>query len=146
MQWASQFMCYKSIFWQMANQIYLTLHWYIVDKTTFDKSRNLRYLLPAFSGKIDILLAPYTVIAYDNKYHYVSVIKKHMNGLQCGHFFCVDCWNEYLKIKIIDEGQGQVSHTFILSHWVKFLLGDYVILSFKPIRTLNIVVDSLHAK
>ncbi|RDD37461.1 E3 ubiquitin-protein ligase arih1 [Trichoplax sp. H2] len=32
---------------------------------------------------------------------------QHMNGLQCGHFFCIDCWNEYLRIKIIDEGQGQ---------------------------------------
>lgn len=30
-----------------------------------------------------------------------------LTGLECGHSFCVDCWRQYLKIKIMDEGIGQ---------------------------------------
>lgn len=32
------------------------------------------------------------------------VPSKMMTGLECGHQFCQDCWNEYLKTKIMDEG------------------------------------------
>ena len=32
-----------------------------------------------------------------------------MTGLECGHQFCKECWREYLKTKIIDEGMGQVN-------------------------------------
>ncbi|XP_058795296.1 E3 ubiquitin-protein ligase arih1-like [Phymastichus coffea] len=34
----------------------------------------------------------------------VEIPKNMMTGLGCGHQFCEDCWNEYLKIKIMDEG------------------------------------------
>ena len=30
-----------------------------------------------------------------------------ITGLECGHSFCIDCWRQYLKIKIMDEGIGQ---------------------------------------
>ena len=30
-----------------------------------------------------------------------------MYGLECGHRFCTDCWNEYLTTKIMEEGVGQ---------------------------------------
>ncbi|KAK5637838.1 hypothetical protein RI129_000170 [Pyrocoelia pectoralis] len=30
-----------------------------------------------------------------------------MTGLECGHRFCYQCWNEYLSTKIIQEGVGQ---------------------------------------
>lgn len=29
-----------------------------------------------------------------------------MSGLQCGHLFCTDCWDEYLKTKVTSEGQA----------------------------------------
>lgn len=30
-----------------------------------------------------------------------------MVDLGCGHSFCKDCWSEYLKMKIIDEGASE---------------------------------------
>lgn len=30
-----------------------------------------------------------------------------MTGLECGHRFCIHCWNEYLTTKIIEEGISQ---------------------------------------
>lgn len=30
-----------------------------------------------------------------------------MTGLECGHRFCYQCWNEYLTTKIMEEGVGQ---------------------------------------
>ena len=30
-----------------------------------------------------------------------------MYGMECGHRFCVQCWNEYLTTKIMEEGMGQ---------------------------------------
>lgn len=30
-----------------------------------------------------------------------------MTGLECGHKFCTRCWNEYLTLKIIEEGVAQ---------------------------------------
>jgi len=30
-----------------------------------------------------------------------------MTGLECGHRFCLQCWNEYLTTKIMEEGVGQ---------------------------------------
>jgi ariadne-1 len=30
-----------------------------------------------------------------------------VTGLECGHSFCIDCWRQYLRIKIMDEGIGQ---------------------------------------
>ncbi|EFA12717.1 Protein ariadne-1-like Protein [Tribolium castaneum] len=31
----------------------------------------------------------------------------HMTGLECGHRFCYQCWNEYLTTKVVEEGVGQ---------------------------------------
>ena len=31
-----------------------------------------------------------------------------MSGLECLHRFCKECWREYLKTKVMDEGMGQV--------------------------------------
>ncbi|XP_033212517.1 E3 ubiquitin-protein ligase arih1l-like [Belonocnema kinseyi] len=37
-----------------------------------------------------------------------STLTKHMmTGLECGHRFCIDCWDEYLTTKIMEEGVGQ---------------------------------------
>ncbi|XP_017778087.1 PREDICTED: E3 ubiquitin-protein ligase arih1-like [Nicrophorus vespilloides] len=30
-----------------------------------------------------------------------------MTGLECGHRFCYQCWNEYLTTKVMEEGVGQ---------------------------------------
>lgn len=30
-----------------------------------------------------------------------------MTGLECGHRFCSQCWNEYLTTKVMEEGVGQ---------------------------------------
>lgn len=30
-----------------------------------------------------------------------------VTGLECGHSFCIECWRQYLRIKIMDEGIGQ---------------------------------------
>lgn len=30
-----------------------------------------------------------------------------MTSLECGHRFCLQCWNEYLTTKIMEEGVGQ---------------------------------------
>ncbi|XP_032831577.1 E3 ubiquitin-protein ligase ARIH1 isoform X2 [Petromyzon marinus] len=38
---------------------------------------------------------------------YLTFPPSFMTGLECGHRFCVQCWNEYLKTKIMDEGMGQ---------------------------------------
>ena len=31
-----------------------------------------------------------------------------MFGLDCGHIFCNDCWTEYLRTKIMDEGTSEI--------------------------------------
>lgn len=28
-------------------------------------------------------------------------------GLNCGHKYCRDCWGQYLKVKIVDDGENQ---------------------------------------
>ena len=30
-----------------------------------------------------------------------------MRGLECGHLFCTSCWDSYLKVMIMCQGQGQ---------------------------------------
>lgn len=39
----------------------------------------------------------------------VCVCVQAMTGLECGHMFCLQCWDHYLTTKIIDEGMGTVS-------------------------------------
>jgi len=31
-----------------------------------------------------------------------------LTGLECGHFYCTECWTEYLTSKIMDEGASQM--------------------------------------
>jgi hypothetical protein len=38
---------------------------------------------------------------------YMVFAPMHMTGLECGHRFCYQCWNEYLTTKIVEEGVGQ---------------------------------------
>ncbi|OXU30621.1 hypothetical protein TSAR_002465 [Trichomalopsis sarcophagae] len=38
---------------------------------------------------------------------YLTLPSHMMNGLECGHRFCTDCWREYLHTKIMKEGVGQ---------------------------------------
>ena len=45
--------------------------------------------------------------------HYCMSVQN-LTGLMCGHEFCRDCWCQYLTVKIMDEGMGQVRH-FILT-------------------------------
>jgi len=33
---------------------------------------------------------------------------QNLTGLMCGHEFCRQCWCQYLTVKIMDEGMGQV--------------------------------------
>ncbi|XP_078621115.1 E3 ubiquitin-protein ligase arih1-like isoform X5 [Branchiostoma floridae x Branchiostoma japonicum] len=37
----------------------------------------------------------------------ITMPQSYMTGLECGHRFCISCWNEYLTTKIMDEGMGQ---------------------------------------
>ena len=34
---------------------------------------------------------------------------QNLTGLMCGHEFCRNCWTQYLTVKIMDEGMGQVT-------------------------------------
>lgn len=38
---------------------------------------------------------------------FVVLPSSQMTGLECGHRFCYQCWNEYLTTKIMGEGVGQ---------------------------------------
>jgi len=40
--------------------------------------------------------------------HCIAV--QNLTGLMCGHEFCRHCWCQYLTVKIMDEGMGQVGH------------------------------------
>ena len=31
-----------------------------------------------------------------------------MHGLECGHLFCRQCWDKYLRVMVMDEGKAQV--------------------------------------
>jgi ariadne-1 len=35
---------------------------------------------------------------------YVDIKTKQMFGLDCGHLYCTDCWNQYLTTKVMSEG------------------------------------------
>lgn len=31
-----------------------------------------------------------------------------MAGLECGHLFCLECWNQYLTTSVMEEGKAEV--------------------------------------
>lgn len=31
-----------------------------------------------------------------------------MAGLECGHLFCLECWNQYLTVSVMEEGKAEV--------------------------------------
>lgn len=39
----------------------------------------------------------------------VPCVVKSMSALECGHMFCNECWNQYLRSKILDEGTACIS-------------------------------------
>lgn len=36
-----------------------------------------------------------------------------MTGLECQHLFCVSCWDQYLRVMVINEGKGEVSDSIM---------------------------------
>ncbi|CAG7833712.1 unnamed protein product [Allacma fusca] len=48
-----------------------------------------------------------TIGAEDCEICYLQKPSSMMYGMECGHRFCVQCWNEYLTTKIMEEGMGQ---------------------------------------
>merc|ERR1719422_2681867 len=38
---------------------------------------------------------------------FLSSPPSEMKGLECGHRFCQQCWGDYLRAKIMEEGMGQ---------------------------------------
>ena len=39
----------------------------------------------------------------------LSCKREEMDGLECGHLFCKQCWNSYLRVMIVDEGRSVTS-------------------------------------
>ena len=39
----------------------------------------------------------------------------------CEHQFCRDCWREYLTIKIMDEGIGQVDTVTVMYNFANYV-------------------------
>lgn len=52
---------------------------------------------------------------------------KGMNGLECGHRFCRECWGAYLKTKIMDEGMG--TSISCAAHNCNILVDDVTVMS-----------------
>jgi len=53
-----------------------------------------------------LVFGSYTIIQTWRMY---CVSVQNLTGLMCGHEFCRSCWCQYLTVKIMDEGMGQVS-------------------------------------
>ena len=39
----------------------------------------------------------------------LSCKREEMDGLECGHLFCKQCWDSYLRVMIVDEGRSVTS-------------------------------------
>ena len=50
-----------------------------------------------------------------------------LTGMECGHVFCQECWDEYLKMKILEE--NTVQHIFCPSMECDILVDDKFVLS-----------------
>ena len=60
-----------------------------------------------------------------------------MTGLECGHLFCRGCWDSYLQVMIMCQGQGQ---TIECPATACEIVGDeatvlYVIIVFRKVET-----------
>lgn len=38
---------------------------------------------------------------------FCSYEKNEMSGLECGHLFCLECWNQYLTTSVMEEGKAE---------------------------------------
>lgn len=64
---------------------------------------------------------------YDCQICYLSYPDKDMASLECMHKFCKECWREYLKTKIIDEGMGLT--IACAAHKCDILVDDITVMS-----------------
>lgn len=53
-----------------------------------------------------------------------------MTGLECGHKFCKDCWGEYLRSKIMEEGLGQ--SISCAAHKCDIIVDDVTVMQMVP--------------
>jgi len=73
------------------------------------------------------------IIYFATVYDCMSV--QNLTGLMCGHEFCRNCWCQYLTVKIMDEGMGQVSTSSCLQTVADFTF--WISLSLRQRRVQN---------
>lgn len=72
---------------------------------------------------------------------YLSFIENEMASLECLHKFCRDCWREYLKTKIIDEGMGLTISC--AAHNCNILVDDNTVMSLVEDSTVKMKYQHL---
>ncbi len=56
----------------------------------------------------------------------LSFKKEEMDGLECGHLFCKQCWDSYLRVMIVDEGRSVMSLSSLCAAYYSFVV-DYLL-------------------